>query len=258
MIMGGRRHILHDVIRKSETVTLTVGDKSASKTVVLEEPIDIYLEIDDNPYNSSVHDCSKHIESLRNSVVACNAAEVAHKIASTQQIGKHISKGFLGYITASLDMQNMEECSNVEAVVAELQSQSDELANRKLVMIDDYDILTTRYSAVFENLDRELVQRIHMLMEPCFRFVESSRKEQLRNTDSSLSAMALVGHKEQLDVQARISAITVKQRAAGLIESAKQYLLGQKQLASHIEHVLIGGCKNARWMLPVVVKKLRL
>lgn len=92
--MGGRRHILHDVIRKSETVTLTVGDKSASKTVVLEEPIDIYLEIDDNPYNSSVHDCSKHIESLRNSVVACNAAEVAHKIASTQQIGKHISKGF--------------------------------------------------------------------------------------------------------------------------------------------------------------------
>ena len=61
--MGGRRHILHDVIRKSETVTLTVGDKSASKTVVLEEPIDIYLEIDDNPYNSSVHDCSKHIES---------------------------------------------------------------------------------------------------------------------------------------------------------------------------------------------------
>ena len=48
--MGGRRHILHDVIRKSETVTLTVGDKSASKTVVLEEPIDIYLEIDDNPY----------------------------------------------------------------------------------------------------------------------------------------------------------------------------------------------------------------
>lgn len=103
--MGGRRHILHDVIRKSETVTLTVGDKSASKTVVLEEPIDIYLEIDDNPYNSSVHDCSKHIESLRNSVVACNAAEVAHKIASTQQIGKHISKGFLGYITASLDMQ---------------------------------------------------------------------------------------------------------------------------------------------------------
>ena len=85
-------------------------------------------------------------------------------------------------------------------------------------MIDDYDILTTRYSAVFENLDRELVQRIHMLMEPCFRFVESSRKEQLRNTDSSLSAMALVGHKEQLDVQARISAITVKQRAAGLRE----------------------------------------
>ena len=44
--MGGRRHILHDVIRKSETVTLTVGDKSASKTVVLEEPIDIYLEIE--------------------------------------------------------------------------------------------------------------------------------------------------------------------------------------------------------------------
>ena len=251
--MGGRRHILHDVIRKSETVTLTVGDKSASKTVVLEEPIDIYLVIDDHPYNSSVQDCSKHIESSRNSDVACNAAEVAHKIASTQQIGKRISKGFLGYITASLDIQNMEECSNVEAVYGELQSQSEELTNRKSVMEDDYDILTTRYSGVFENLDRELLQRIHMLMEPCFRFVESSSREQLRNTDSSLSAMALVGHKEQLDVQAHISAITVKQRAAGLIESAKQYLLGQKQLASHKEHVLIGGCRKARWMLPVVV-----
>ena len=93
--------------------------------------------------------------------MACNAAEVAHKIASTQQIGKHISKGFLGYITASLDMQNMEECSNVEAVVAELQSQSDELANRKLVMIDDHDILTTRYSAVLR-IWTELVTYSHV------------------------------------------------------------------------------------------------
>lgn len=251
--MGRRQHILHDVIRKSETVTLTVGDKTASETVVLEEPIDIYLEIDDSPYNNSVNDCSAHIESLRNSVVACNAAEVAHKIASTQQIGKHISRGFLGYITASLDMQNMEECSNLEAVVAELQAQSDELANRKRVMKDDYEILTTRYSGLFDNLDRELVQRIHMLMEPCFRFVEFTGKEQLRNAASSLTAMALVGHKEQLDVQAQVSAITVKQRAAGLIESAKRYLLGQKQLARKIEHVLVGGSKNARWMLPVVV-----
>lgn len=250
--MGVRRHIIHDVIRKSETVTLTVGDKSASKTVTLEEPIDIYLEIDDSPYNSSVQDCARHIESLRNSVVACNTAEVAHKIASTQQIAKHISKGFLGYITASLDMQNMEEKSSVEAVVAELQSQSDELGNRRLVMEDDYDILTTRYSGIFGNLDRELEQRIHMLLEPCFRFVESSGREQLRNTESSLSAMALVGHKEQLDTQARLSALKVKQRAAGLIDSAKRYLIGQKQLASHIERVLVGGCKNARWMLPVV------
>ena len=80
--MGGRRHILHDVIRKSETVTLTVGDKSASKTVVLEEPIDIYLEIDDNPYNSSVHDCSKHIESLRNSVVRSEERRVGKECRS--------------------------------------------------------------------------------------------------------------------------------------------------------------------------------
>lgn len=251
--MGRRQHIVHDIIRKTETFTFHVGDKTTSETVVLEEPIDIYLEIDDSPYNSSVNECRAHIESLRNSVIACNSAEVAHKIASTQQIGKHISRGFLGYITANLDMQNMEECSNLEAVVAELQAQSDELAHRKQVMMDDYDILTTRYTALFENLDHELLQRIHMLMEPCFRFVKVSSKEQLRNATSSLTAMALVGHKEQLDVQARVSAITVKQRAAALIESAKRYLLGQKQLARKIEHVLVGGCKNARWMLPVVV-----
>lgn len=253
--MAGRRHVIHDVIRKSETVTLSVNGHSTSKTVVLEEPVDIYVEIDDNPYNSSVRECGGHIESLCDSVKKCNAAEVANKIASTQQIAKHISKGFLGYITSSLDIQNMEEASNLEALFAELQAQSVELDNRKAVMTDDYEILTTRYSALFENLDRELAQRIHMLMEPCFRFVLDSSKELSRSTNSSLSAMALVGHKEQLDVQARVSAIRVKQRAGELINSAKCYLLGQKQLAKKIEHVLIGGCKNARWMLPVVVIK---
>lgn len=253
--MGGRRHVIHDVIRKSETVTLSVNGHSTSKTVVLEEPVDIYVEIDDNPYNSSVRKCGGHVENLCASVNQCNAAEIANKLASTQQIASHISKGFLGYITSSLDIQNMEEVSNLEAVYAELQSQAAELTNRKAVMADDYEILTTRYSALFDNLDRELEQRIHMLMEPCFRFVLDSSKEVSRNTNSSLSAMALVGHKEQLDVQARVSAIRVKQRASELIDSAKCYLLGQKKLARKIEHVLIGGCKNARWMLPVVVIK---
>ena len=83
----------------------------------------------------------------------------------------------------------MEECSNMWKPWCQVQSQSDELANRKLVMIDDYDILTTRYSAVLRIWTGSWCSVFHVdgtLLPLC----GSSRKEQLRNTDSSLSAMA--------------------------------------------------------------------
>lgn len=248
-----RKHVIHDVIRQSRTVTLTVNGQSASKTVYMEEPVDIYLDVDDSPYNNSVYRCADHVDNLRNSVLACNAAEVASKVDSARRIGKSVSKGFLGYVTANINIQNMEECSNREAVIGELQLQSEELVNRKEVMRSDYGILTTRYSALFKNLDEELARRIHLLLQPCYRFVESSAKEQKRNADTSLLAMTLVGHKEQIDLQAQLCTTKVKQRAVNLIKSAKEYLLGQKKLATHIDRVLIRGNKHALWMLPVIL-----
>lgn len=240
-----RQLVISDVIRKSETVTLTVGDKTASKTVYLEEPVKVYLDVQDAPYNQSVARCGNHVDSLRNSVIACNLAEVAAKQDSAMKIGKHISSGFLNYIAVNLDIQNMEEFSTLEALASELCMQSDALLDKKNVMTGDYEILTTRYSSVFQNLDKELGNRIHMLLEPCFKFVLSSQKEQGRNASSSLLAMALVGQKEQSNLQAKLCATRMKQRASELIKSAKNYLLGQKKLATDIERTLITGKKQS-------------
>lgn len=247
-----RQLVISDVIRKSETVTLTVGDKTASKTVYLEEPVSVYLDVQDAPYNQSVARCGGHVNNLRNSVIACNLAEVAAKETSATKIGKHISSGFLNYIAVNLDIQNMEEFSNLEALASELHMQSDALLDKKNVMTSDYEILTTRYSSVFQNLDKELANRIRLLLEPCFKFVQSSQKEQCRNATSSLLAMALVGQKEQSNLQAKLCATRMKQRASELIKSAKNYLLGQKKLEADIEQTLTPEKQSGTRSLPVI------
>lgn len=246
-----RKRVISDVIRRSETVTLTVDGKSASKTVYFEEPIEVYLDVQDAPYNRSVSRCGDHVNNLRNSVIACNTAEVAAKQASAYRIGKHISSGFLNYIATNLDIQNMEEFSNLEALASELHAQKDALEDKRNVMGSDYEILTTRYSGVFQSLDKELATRIQMLLEPCFKFVKSSNKEQRRNASSSLLAMALVGQQEQSNLQAKLCATRMKHRASELIRSAKNYLLGQKNLAKHIEQILMPGKQASARMLPV-------
>lgn len=78
------------------------------------------------------------------------------------------------YIRTDLSQQIRELASKAEAVLMELVEQGKACLHRKAQMGDDYARITKRYSTLFADLDKEMLNRIHALCKPVFNFVAQS------------------------------------------------------------------------------------
>lgn len=251
--MSYTKHI-HDVITLSKTVTFTDSQgQSHSREVTLHEPIDIYVEVDTSPFDSSVRTCNAHVQGLTASVALFQAGEIEAKQQSAQDICDATTKGFFGVIDQNISIQNAEEEAQMTALAGELIQQSKELARKQTVMSGDYNRIKERYSKLFDDLNGELKNRIYSLLAPCFDFVERATAEQRRKVDSSLLSTVVVDGDETAKVRTAIAASHVKSNAVNLINSAKDYIDSQAELAGRIAAVLCDEGSEATYKVPVMV-----
>lgn len=251
--MSYTKHI-HDVITLSKTVTFTDSQgQSHSREVTLHEPIDIYVEVDTSPFDSSVRTCNAHVQGLTASVALFQAGEIEAKQQSAQDICDATTKGFFGVIDQNISIQNAEEEAQMTALAGELIQQSKELARKQAVMSGDYNRIKERYTRLFDDLNGELRNRIHNLLAPCFDFVEKATAEQRRKVDSALLSTVVVDGDETAKARTAIAASHVKANAVNLINSAKDYVSAQAELAERIASVLCEDDTQATYKVPVML-----
>lgn len=215
-------------------------------------PVEIHVDVDDGPFNRSVHNCVTTVQQLKASVVATQAAEVMSRETNAMRLGETLTEGFFGLVSANVDMQAKEELARLESVAVALEQQKQDLMKKQDIMEGDYQRIKERYVDIFLELDKELRQRVFALQEATFRLAENCGKEQERNMRSVLPNMAVVGQKESLELQAKICSSNLKQCALRLIERTKLYILGNNVLKSKIQAMLVPGQAHETRYVPVL------
>lgn len=235
--MSYTRHY-HAVIHGTASTTVTVNGQSRSVSVPYSEPVDISIHVDTNRFDWNVHDCRTSVNRLTGAVVAAEAAEVAAKRQSSRKIGNSILNGFFSYIRTDLSQQIRELASKAEAVLMELVEQGKACLHRKAQMGDDYARITKRYSTLFADLDKEMLNRIHALCKPVFNFVAQSTETLGRPLDSNLLGTASIVADETFHVDSILKCSAIKRRAQNLITEANRYLEGTYMLQNSIHEIL--------------------
>ena len=197
-------------VRKTVNVSYPKSESGGSKSVVVEEPVYVDVYVESDPFERSVDGCDNSLHLLQAGIVAAEAAEKKSRIENSKRLGKSLDDGFFQVVNSNLTMQAKEEAANAKALVGALFSQQKELLKMKQRMEGDYNLIKSRYVKLFEDYDKELHNRIYALNKRTFRIVEESSKELMRPVSSILTAASLIGQKENLSLQTKITASRVK------------------------------------------------
>jgi len=224
---------------------------SASYSGTAYENVTVNIEVDTTPFDSSVAGCNNSVNLLTGSVVATQAAQVASIDKNSKKIAGTIVDGFFGYIRSEISQQVMELAQRIDAHLIHLRELAKSCVAKQKQMETDYNRISSRYLKVFDDLNKELENRIFELNKPAFVFKNNSNKHANRTNENDLVSTVAVFGLEGGELQAKISASIAKKRALDTINQANIFLLKQKKLESTINQSMLNKNISATRYSPV-------
>ena len=239
-------------IHYSGTVSYPPSEHGGTKSYSGSVPVSIAVHVDTDEFDRSVRNCNRSIHGLTAAVVATEAAQVEAKKAASRRIANTIIQGFFNYVGADLAQKIKELAAKCEATFLELMDQKQTCLAKTSQMQNDYEMISRRYSKIFEDLDKETVSRIEQLDKPAFQFADSAQAVVDMGCDSGLLGLATVSANENLQLEAILSCSHVKMQARKLIDGANEYLKGTYRLTRSVSEMLTEESEEHDINLPVI------
>lgn len=209
------------------------------------------IEVDTNPFDRSVANCNTSVNALTGSVVAMNTAQVASIHKNSKKVAGTIVNGFFGYIRYEISEQMMELAQKLDAHLLHLRELAKTCVGKQKQMEVDYNRISSRYLKIFDDLNRELENRIFALDEPIFKFKHNADDHSNRTSDGDLVSIVTVLGKEGGELQSKISASVAKHRALVAINQANKFLWKQKKLQLTINQSMLNESIAATQFSPI-------
>jgi hypothetical protein len=237
----------------SGSKTVSVGDSTTtvhySGTVY--EQVTVNVNVDTDSFDHSIHECNGSVGVLTGSVVATEAAQVGSIREKSRQIGRTIIDGFFSTVQSEISQQIVELTSQIEATLIHLKEMAQRCISKQKQMEVDYCRLASRYSTIFEDLNKELENRIYEIDRPTFKFKEMSDQSACRVIGTDMASTVAVSGPENAHLEALIGASITKKQAQTAIDKANVFLTKQKRTERLLETCSIRESLNAVYHAPV-------
>ena len=215
----------------SQTVSYPASEHGGTTTVhgYAEEVVSVNIHVDTTPFDRSIGKCNGHITGLTGAVVATEAAQVESIRKNAARLGRTITQGFFSTVKSDISQQMVELQTRIDADLLHLNELAKKCKEKQLQMHADYQRIASRYSKIFEDLNKELENRIYSLDEYAFKFKNTTNAISERAFDSDMITTVVVSGNENSSLEARISASLAKKRALDSISQANEFLAKQKR-----------------------------
>lgn len=215
--------------------------------------ITVNVNIHNEDFNQSVDESVGKIEGLTGAIVGFKTANVAVKKANEQAIVGRVTSGFMNMIEQNINLESAGMEADMHALAGELTQQCKELDHKHDVMSKDFNRIKSRYSGLFETINKEFRNRMQAVIKPCFDFVSNIKIEQNRRAGSNLLSMATVGGKESDSARIAIQASKMKHNATSLINASRNFIHENGSLKRVVATFSQEGNLGETYFAPVVV-----
>lgn len=193
--------------------------------------------VDTNPMADSIDGVANHVDGTTAAVIAMQTAVVIAEQKGAEKICKNVNFGFYSLIRSQISQKIATHKSKADAKIMELQQQSVSLIGIKSRMEKDYQMLASRYTKLFEGLNKALRARIFELDKPTTNFV---LKDVLptANRTKRLSGSSSTTQVESIASSQMISVSNTKYNAMKNISSMQEFIYSSENQKSLIGSIL--------------------
>lgn len=214
------------------------------------ETIYFDVHVDTAPFDAAVGHANSHVDMLTGSVVATEAAHVKNIYDTSTQVGDTIIKGFFKTVQSDISQQIAELKTRADALLLQLNNLARRCKDKERQMGEDYQRLSSRYSDIFTDLNKELDNRIHSVDEPVFRAAESFDEIGSKTGSGDLISTISVSAGEHAHLVSMLSANLAKRQARNAIEKGRKFLATQYRTNHILESCLRPGGKQETFCTP--------
>jgi hypothetical protein len=233
----------HDSIsvHGSKSVSYPKSDSGGTMTVSYSEtvPLDITVNVETEPFDDSISVCNGSIDVLTGSVIAMNGAQVAAIQETTRKVSQSLIDGFFGTINTELSQQIQALDSAIQAGAGLIAEQGKAVSAQKRVMETDYNRISSRYAALFKNLDDECHKRIYALDKYSFKLAHDVQKKLLLETGANTAAGNVLGIQDESSSKLMLLISRLKRMAHDVLNVLRVYVGQETAIAAQIDSFMI-------------------
>jgi hypothetical protein len=240
-----------ETVSKTVTVSYPSSQNGGSKSVTVSIPVDVNIHVDTIPFDSSIISCNNNIDLLTTSVIATEAAEIESRWRNSKKIAKSVVNGFFNFTRSEISQQVSELTTRVDATLIHLSELSKSVLDKKRQMEVDFNRISSRYVKVFEDLDKELSNRIFEIDKQVYQFSKNTLNATKSFFEGTLANTITITNKETTSLQSKIYAASSKKSAYDTIISAKKFLIEQNDLNNTLKKNIYNDSNSGKIYLPV-------
>jgi hypothetical protein len=257
-------HSYSDTIEVSGSKTITISypasqdGGSVCRTVYYTErvPVNVTICVDADLFDQSVGRCNSSIQRLTGTVGAAQSAQTDAIDKSAGKIAQATLAGFFKTVRFETGAQITELAQKTEAARTYLHELAKRLATKKEKMQSEYSRMAVRYGKIFDDLNRELSNRMGELDKTAVLFERQTGQAPARSA-GALAHTATVFGAESGDLHAKISASLTKKRALDAIKQIHIFLQKRRVSEQALNRRLLNQDDAAVYFLPVCLMETR-
>ncbi|MDR2786080.1 MAG: hypothetical protein LBB83_09230 [Treponema sp.] len=233
----------HDsiAVHGSKSVSYPKSENGGTMMVSYSEmvPLDITVDVETSPFDHSVSDCNGSIDVLTGSVVAMNGAQVAAIRETTRKVSRSLIDGFFNTINTELSQQIQALDSAIQAGAGLIVEQGKAVSAQKRVMETDYNRISSRYAALFQNLDDECHKRIYALDKSSFNLAQNVQKKLILEIGTNVAAKNVLGIQDESSSKLMLSVSRLKRLAQDVLTVLRMYVGQETAVAAQIDSFML-------------------
>ena len=213
--------------------------------------------VDTHPMAQELGSVSNHVKATTTAVVAMQTSVILAEENAADHVCKNVNKGFYTLIRSQISQKIARLQSEVDSHIMRLNQQRKQLLAIKGRMERDYNMISNRYTKLFNGLNTNLKQRVFELDKPTVDF-SVKEVEKISNRSKYLTATAPITQLESLAVSQKIIASNVKYRGMKVIGSMTNFLSGMYEQKKITDKILLSGISNlqsAALLIPVLISE---
>lgn len=203
----------------------------------------INFTVDTRPMAREIENVSQKVKGTTAAVVGMRTAVIQAEADAADHVCKNVNTGFYTLIHSQISQKIARMQSDVNSHLMKLNQHRKQLLAIKNRMERDYGMITSRYTKLFNGINKNLELSIQELDRPTMNLAVRDTNS-ITNRTMQLTATVPVAQLEMLTASQRIIASNMKYRCSQVVDSVNGFLSQIKEQDRLTERILLPESAN--------------